>query len=94
MSMVIYHLESSQLNLEMGFRCRSFLIELDNVRDHRAGISDHPIQNHAQVRLRVHHIVILQILVAFAARGLSFTPLPSEAKFEPKKARKSRLEIA
>ena len=30
----------------------------DNVRDHRAGTSDHPFQNHAQVRLRVHHIVI------------------------------------
>ena len=31
---------------------------LDNVRDHRAGTSDHPFQKHAQVRLRVHHIVI------------------------------------
>ena len=32
--------------------------EADNVRDHRAGTSDHPFQKHAQVRLRVHHIVI------------------------------------
>ena len=30
----------------------------DNVRDHRAGTSDHPFQKRAQVRLRVHHIVI------------------------------------
>ena len=30
----------------------------NNVRDHRAGTSDHPFQKHAQVRLRVHHIVI------------------------------------
>ena len=32
----------------------------DNVRDHRAGTSDLPFQKHAQVRLRVHHIVILR----------------------------------
>jgi hypothetical protein len=31
---------------------------VDNGSDHRAGTIDHPIQNHAQVRLRVHHIVI------------------------------------
>ena len=30
----------------------------DNVRDHRAGMSDQPLQKHTQVRLRVHHIVI------------------------------------
>ena len=29
-----------------------------NVRDHRAGTIDHPFQKHAQVRLRVHHIVM------------------------------------
>ena len=32
--------------------------EQDNVRDHRAGTSDHLFQKHAQARLRVHHIVI------------------------------------
>ena len=36
----------------------SRLIKPNNVRDHRAGTSDHPLQKHAQVRLRVHHIVI------------------------------------
>ena len=36
-------------------------VERDNVRDHRAGTSDHPLQNHAQVRLRVHHIVIPRV---------------------------------
>ena len=35
------------------------LVERDNVRDHRAGTSDQPFQKHAQVRLRVHHIVML-----------------------------------
>ena len=29
----------------------------DNGRDHRGGTSDRPLQKHAQVRLRVHHIV-------------------------------------
>ena len=33
-------------------------LNLDNARDHRAGTSDHPLQKHAQVQLRVHHIVI------------------------------------
>ena len=31
----------------------------DNGSDHRAGTSNHTISNHAQVRLRVHRIVIL-----------------------------------
>ena len=35
-----------------------FKIERDNVSDHRARTSDHPFQNHAQVGLRVHRIVI------------------------------------
>ena len=34
------------------------MVERDNVRDHRAGTIDRPLQKHAQVRLRVHHIVI------------------------------------
>ncbi|MDE0934859.1 MAG: hypothetical protein OSA89_03025, partial [Mariniblastus sp.] len=33
----------------------------DNVRDHQAGTVDHPFLYHAQVRLRVHHIVIPRI---------------------------------
>ena len=33
-------------------------LSLYNVRDHRAGTSGHPFQNHAQVRLRVHRFVI------------------------------------
>ena len=33
-----------------------------NVRDHRAGTIDQPLQKHAQVRLRVHHIVIRRFL--------------------------------
>ena len=37
----------------------------DNVNDHRAGTSEHPFQKHAQVRLRVHHIVIFVRLLAF-----------------------------
>ena len=37
-------------------------VQADNVRDHRAGMSDHPLQKHAQVRLRVHHIVIPRFL--------------------------------
>ena len=41
------------------------LIEADNVRDHRAGSSDHPFQKHAQVRLRVHHIVIRRFVHLF-----------------------------
>ena len=43
-----------------GFR-RSFIclkLVLDNGRDHRTGTSDHPLQKHTHVRLRVHHIVI------------------------------------
>ena len=39
----------------------SRLIKPNNVRDHRAGTSDHPLQKHAQVRLRVHHIVIMRV---------------------------------
>ena len=38
-----------------------FTALLDNVRDHRAGTSDHPFQKHAQARLRVHHIVIMRV---------------------------------
>ena len=34
------------------------MIRRDNVRDHRAGTSDHPLQKRTQIRLRVHHIVI------------------------------------
>ena len=37
------------------------IVEPHNVRDHRAGTSDHPLQKHAQVRLRVHHIVIQRL---------------------------------
>ena len=43
---------------EKGFA--TVLVERDNVRDHRAGTSDHLLQKHAQVRLRVHHIVMSQ----------------------------------
>ena len=53
-------------NCQSGAQGKSHLqgnsIEPDNVRDHRAGTSNHPFQNHAQVRLRVHHIVIPRIL--------------------------------
>ena len=35
-----------------------FIVKPHNVRDHRAGISDHPFQKHTQVRLRAHHIVM------------------------------------
>ena len=40
-------------------------LKRDNVRDHRAGTSDHPFQKHAQVRLRVHHIVIPRSRLVF-----------------------------
>ena len=43
---------------------RSDILKRDNVRDHRAGTSDHPHQKHTQVRLRVHHIVIHRFLIA------------------------------
>ena len=33
-------------------------LKQDNVRDHRAGTSNLNFKKHAQVRLRVHHIVI------------------------------------
>ena len=33
----------------------------DNGSDHRAGTIDHSFLNHAQVRLRVHHIVITRL---------------------------------
>ena len=46
-----------------------FTALLDNVRDHRAGTSDHPFQKHAQVRLRVHHIVIPRYLSLFRWPG-------------------------
>ena len=36
-------------------------LNLDNVRDHRARTSDLPFQNHAQVGLRVHRIVIRRL---------------------------------
>ena len=39
----------------------AFIDKWDNVRDHRAGTSDHPFQKHAQGRLRVHHIVIWRL---------------------------------
>ena len=35
--------------------------EMDNGSDHRAGTIDRPLQKHAQVRLRVHHIVIRRL---------------------------------
>ncbi len=38
-------------------------LEADNVREHRARTNDHSIQNHAQVRLRVHRIVIQHLVV-------------------------------
>ena len=44
----------------------SIFFERDNVRDHRAGTSDQPLQKHAQVRLRVHHIVIRRIGETFS----------------------------
>ena len=34
----------------------------DNVRDHRAGTIDLSFKKHAQVRLRVHHIVIRRLV--------------------------------
>ena len=37
---------------------RMALPERDNVRDHRARTNDLPFQNHAQVGLRVHRIVM------------------------------------
>ena len=47
-----------------------FTVLLDNVRDHRAGTSDHPFQKHTQVRLRVHHIVIRRFAAWPASIGL------------------------
>ena len=49
-------------------KVNSFIGEPDNARDHRAGTSDHPLQKHTQVRLRVHHIVIRRFLL-FAIIG-------------------------
>jgi hypothetical protein len=40
---------------------KSALCKPANGDDHRAGTSDHPFQKHAQVRLRVHRIVIPRI---------------------------------
>ena len=45
------------------------MIESDNGSDHRAGTRDHPLQKHAQARLRVHHIVIQ--LIRFAPDNTS-----------------------
>ena len=36
------------------YRTANHVSELDNVVDNRAGTSDYPFQNHAQVWLRVH----------------------------------------
>ena len=49
--------EATRFGIGKAFRC----LKRNNVSDHRvrtAGMSDHPLQKHTQVRLRVHHIVI------------------------------------
>ena len=40
---------------------KASLVELDNVRDHRSGASDHLFSKDAQDRLRVHHIAITRL---------------------------------
>ena len=65
MNCVPFYLPSAAINPTMVISKSKLLMlnfmatcEPDNVRDHRAGTSDQPLQNHAQVRLRVHHIVM------------------------------------